>query len=690
MSDNLLPDEIISEILSPALKVSDEVFSNTSYVSPFANYSESTSAYLLVCKSWLRVATPLLYNVVILRSKAQAKALSVALSKNKQLGQFIKKLRVEGGYGPSMLLILQCSPNISDLFISFEIYASDNTGGLCKGLPLLNPTRFILRDIQSKRLENKMVSQLIDTVAELMSKWDRLRVFDCPYTDESVRGAKVIQPLVKSKRLHTLVVPKASSVSWAYSTFKQCPLQVVRIKRPVSTLERRYVTFENDATLVGLLKYTESEGPAFGKAKTQAPILEFPHITPSLNPTFKPMAGAPKEVRDVVWARVLYFAMSVPELADDPSPRKVPRRLPMLLVSKTFNRLGLPHYYTHTVLRNVSATSNFASVLSKNPSIGPHVRSLGGTSEPYDPWSDTDDESDFDEGSSEADPNAMLAILSQTCGLERMVDRRFLGDMYSFQLQSISWDAFEALAKCSGSTLHEFSVRIGSRANVSAAIFSELTALRTLSWKCQSSFVNAPPDGFPNLEKLWISRTSQSFLTVLSRMKLKSLRRVLLSSDAEYPEEFLKSHGRKFTELHLPYSSLQNLTVKIFEVCSSLSSISLSMGWPNLIGTRTFIRMLRTFRASQAVPSLVKIILDLRYWTKNKDQLAAWEQFFIDFKSESFPNLREVQVDCCAWPTSERDIAKSCWVRWAEILLRRNISLTDKTGKKWRPRLKVK
>lgn len=184
MSDNLLPDEIISEILSPALKVSDEVFSDTSDVSPFANYSESTSAYLLVCKSWLRVATPLLYNVVILRSKAQAKALSVALSKNKQLGQFIKKLRVEGGYGPSMLLILQCSPNISDLFISFEIYASDNTSGLCKGLPLLNPTRFILRDIQSKRLENKMLSQLIDTVAELMSKWDRLvcfRSFTVPF-----------------------------------------------------------------------------------------------------------------------------------------------------------------------------------------------------------------------------------------------------------------------------------------------------------------------------------------------------------------------------------------------------------------------------------------------------------------------------------------------------------------------------
>jgi hypothetical protein len=174
MSDHSLPDEIISEILSPALKVSDEIFSDTSKVSPFAKYSESTSAYLLVCKSWLRVSTPLLYNVVILRSKAQAKALSLALARNKELGQFIKKLRVEGGYGTPMLTILQSSPNISDLFVSLEIYSSDNCSGLCKGLSLLNPNRLILWDLSRKPPENKMVSQLLDALAKSISRWDRL------------------------------------------------------------------------------------------------------------------------------------------------------------------------------------------------------------------------------------------------------------------------------------------------------------------------------------------------------------------------------------------------------------------------------------------------------------------------------------------------------------------------------------
>ncbi|KAJ6463528.1 hypothetical protein C8R45DRAFT_841316, partial [Mycena sanguinolenta] len=58
----------------------------------------SASRYFLVCKSWLRVSTPLLYNVVILRTTAQAETLQVFLETNKGLGLFVKKLRVEGGF----------------------------------------------------------------------------------------------------------------------------------------------------------------------------------------------------------------------------------------------------------------------------------------------------------------------------------------------------------------------------------------------------------------------------------------------------------------------------------------------------------------------------------------------------------------------------------------------------------------
>ncbi|KAJ7259740.1 hypothetical protein C8J57DRAFT_953070, partial [Mycena rebaudengoi] len=75
-----LPDEMLSEILA-GTSFPDELFCDSSAPSVFAeSYSgRSRSAYLLVSKSWLRVASPLLYNAVVLRSKAQASALHCAL-----------------------------------------------------------------------------------------------------------------------------------------------------------------------------------------------------------------------------------------------------------------------------------------------------------------------------------------------------------------------------------------------------------------------------------------------------------------------------------------------------------------------------------------------------------------------------------------------------------------------------------
>ncbi|KAJ7608610.1 hypothetical protein DFH06DRAFT_935890, partial [Mycena polygramma] len=116
-----LPDEIISEILSPALKVSEEMFSDTAStrISPFASDSLSSSAALLVCKAWLRVATPLLYHVVVIRSTAQARALLKSLLGNPDLGPSANTmLRLEGGFGPAMEEVLRKSPNVTDIFLS--------------------------------------------------------------------------------------------------------------------------------------------------------------------------------------------------------------------------------------------------------------------------------------------------------------------------------------------------------------------------------------------------------------------------------------------------------------------------------------------------------------------------------------------------------------------------------------------
>src|SRR5262245_53222399 len=92
------PDELLQEILSPVLSVSDDQFSSTAELSPFSSFSKLSSAtLLLVCKSWLRVAYPLLYNTVVIRSSGQAHALANSLHANLTLGRHVKKLRLEGG-----------------------------------------------------------------------------------------------------------------------------------------------------------------------------------------------------------------------------------------------------------------------------------------------------------------------------------------------------------------------------------------------------------------------------------------------------------------------------------------------------------------------------------------------------------------------------------------------------------------
>jgi hypothetical protein len=280
------------------------------------------------------------------------------------------------------------------------------------------------------------------------------------------------------------------------------------------------------------------------------PALELPFITPSLTPSFTPLAGAPEDVDNKVWARVLHFAMSVPELANGVKSKDVPRRLPLLLVSKKFHarsfnnisrtiltqfpqRLGLSSYYVHVVLRRSSALTKFASVLSSNLSIGPYVRSLVAAYWAiFGESSDSEDEPDTSERAtdpkrSDADlrNDAMLAILSRTTGLVRFGGRKVIpDDLYAAGAEEpISWDAFEAMVQCSGSTLRECVVRVAVRENTlsSATIFDGFTVLRTLAWDSRTVFevANAPANGLRNLEELRITSTSSSFMVVLSGMK---------------------------------------------------------------------------------------------------------------------------------------------------------------------------
>jgi hypothetical protein len=171
--DNL-PNELIREVLFPVFDVPNEMFRDISDTSPFSRPSHiSPSSILGVCKRWMDVGAPLLYRVVVLRSTAQACALMHTLCKHKELGVHIKKLRIEGGYGPAMRVIIYAAPTVTDLCISLDIRSSDDVNGLCSSLASINPCCVVvLAPIGSRT--NAPLEALITILSACLGSWTNM------------------------------------------------------------------------------------------------------------------------------------------------------------------------------------------------------------------------------------------------------------------------------------------------------------------------------------------------------------------------------------------------------------------------------------------------------------------------------------------------------------------------------------
>lgn len=251
------------------------------------------------------------------------------------------------------------------------------------------------------------------------------------------------------------------------------------------------------------------------------------------------------------------------------------------------------------MVRTSAAATKFLGVLRNNPSVAPEVRSICGNLRPKDGYRKIRD----------SGTESTLALLSRTTGLVRLcgwaTDDFDLGCNLLFLETPISWHAFEAVAKSSGFTLQEFSMRVGTRERVLPTLFSNFTQLRCLDWKCDSTFdfksEDVPSDGLPNLEELRIWCLDHSLLSVLCLMKyicllltssvlnfrrLKSLRHLVLSDAVRCQNlgAFLEAHGSKLTELEISSSSVAEFKVNIFKVCPNLGSITVDLHMVRTLG----------------------------------------------------------------------------------------------------------
>jgi hypothetical protein len=111
-------------------------------------------------------------------SMAQSQSLAHALKKYRELGRFIRKIRLEGGFDASVHKIIVAAPNIKDIFLSLTIWSNDSVTGLCIGLPLMDPSRVIIHDSQFNYTSNSQQRQLTATLCRCIMTW-RNRVRGC-------------------------------------------------------------------------------------------------------------------------------------------------------------------------------------------------------------------------------------------------------------------------------------------------------------------------------------------------------------------------------------------------------------------------------------------------------------------------------------------------------------------------------
>lgn len=166
-----LPDELLDQIMAMCHFIDYDMFASRSPEQLLTHRNE-TARLLLVCHRWRRVATPLKYETVIVTSQAEASSLASILSRGR-VGSYVKKLRIEGGFGHALHKILSQVPKLVYLFVSLDITSKVKGAGLCAGLKLVNPQYLVLRD--RRVLGNQGVRSVVDTLITCMkTSWTNM------------------------------------------------------------------------------------------------------------------------------------------------------------------------------------------------------------------------------------------------------------------------------------------------------------------------------------------------------------------------------------------------------------------------------------------------------------------------------------------------------------------------------------
>ena len=135
-----------------------------------SNRRSSRADVLLVCKRWLRVGTPLLYESVHLETPAHVRQLLSLLRAHPSIGLAICRLYTTSVYEAAFEEIATLAPNIETLYLSSLAGSTfpPPPAGAAKALSRFNPTHLLICGISRQPPDVQCV------LAEVMGKWSAL------------------------------------------------------------------------------------------------------------------------------------------------------------------------------------------------------------------------------------------------------------------------------------------------------------------------------------------------------------------------------------------------------------------------------------------------------------------------------------------------------------------------------------
>ncbi|KAF7322145.1 hypothetical protein MKEN_00738600 [Mycena kentingensis (nom. inval.)] len=659
-----LPYEIISSILEPLLRVADNLFV-AQLDAPFGCYTPSTSNYLLVSKKWLHSGTPLLYQTVVLRSHGQAEALAAVLASQPEFGLLIKKLRVEGAYGDAMLPIFTGAPNISDLCLSFDIFPTESTAGLCKGLRTMNPRRLILHYVEGR--ENKMVANLVAALEEvIVNSWSNLTCFVCPTTlndwwrDNSVERPRIFASLDAARRLQSFHVSLSHHLDLLYSFLKNCPLQSVSYQGTLN-----FSRGGRDPTLQRLARdFEQRRAASIRAAEREAEMRVFTWLK-------TPMHGEPQGIQDAIWSRILQFVFAARPTQGHPATKG--SRTNILRVCKMFLRVGRDHFYSHIALNRDEGFEVFHRLISD-------------TTRPFKVESVSADWAPWD----------IFETLLQRTG-PSLVECT----IYALAPRDQGTPAAQKLGLVFYRTVD------------GPQLLSRMPNLRRLKWACNTKFGESNGGELAKLEELQITAAHETFVDLLTSSRLPSLRIFCGEGDAFDYRPFLSTHGAALTRLHLPISILESIAneknITLAAICPNLVELYFIFGKSPTSHhfappKKIFLPRKATSKKKRPSSTPLATLQHLREITftgtttndgsiiyvqfpDERAKLVAWKGYLQRFDQSQCPRLERIRIPTLSWPATERDIELSPMVHAAEALLDKGISLTGKNGVAWRRRV---